>query len=302
MSRLPSLDGLHVFVTTARLLNLTRSADALGVTQSAVSRRIALLEAELGLRLFERHRRGMRLTAVGEAYAADLEPAFRMIRTATQRLRDDVSHEPLRLKVYTTFAVKWLIPRMHLFEARHPRLGVVLDTTVAPVNFARDTVDLAIQFGDGQWHDQVSELLLADAIDAVCAPALASLCHDPDAIAEGRIRILDAHYRRADWREWSAYTGIVLGGVSRMEFASSLLSCQAAAQGMGIAMGQINLLHDDLSAGVLVRPFERPLRRNLGYYLVAPRGRQEPPRVRLFRNWIAEVARVEQLRSSEPQA
>lgn len=299
MSRLPSLSGLHVFVTAARLLSLTRTAEVLAVTQSAVSRRIALLEAELGMPLFERHRRGMRLTPAGEAYAQEIEPAFRIISGATRRLREDVGVEPLRLKVYTTFAVKWLLPRLPLFEAQNPDLSVVLDTTVAPVNFVRDKIDLAVQFGAGNWEGLKTDLLLADTIDAVCAPSVAKQCLEPDVLSKGKVRILDAHYRRADWKEWSRHAGIELDGISRMEFASSFLSYQAAVQGLGVAMGQINLLTEDLASGALVRPFSKPLCRNLGYYLVAPRERTEPRRTRAFRKWIIQRARADELQITE---
>src|SRR5581483_4190717 len=127
------LTALRLFVTAARQSSLTRAAELLGVTQSAASRRIALLERELGAPLFERGRRGVSLTPQGEAYLAAVAPALQLITSATGQARAAAEAEPLKLRVYSTFAVKWLLPRLPQFQAAHPGIDVRLDTTVTPV-------------------------------------------------------------------------------------------------------------------------------------------------------------------------
>jgi LysR family transcriptional regulator, glycine cleavage system transcriptional activator len=142
--KMPPLNPLHVFEASARLGSFTKAAEELGVTQSAVSRQVAVLEAYVRQRLFIRGRHGIALTPAGEAYRKDIAPAFARVAAATEKLRQAGQTEPLRLRCYNTFAVKWLIPRLPRFQADHPAIEVRLSNAVAEVDFARDEVDLAI--------------------------------------------------------------------------------------------------------------------------------------------------------------
>lgn len=286
----PSLETLNLLAITAQRGNLSAAAERLGMTQSAASRRIARFEERLGVALLQRHWRGVALTAEGEQYLAAVIPALDTIMAATDAIRNTGAREPLRLRVYSTFAARWLLPRLPDFHAKNPGIEVRIDTIVAPVSFARDNVDLAIQFGEGAWPGSRSQLLLPDLIEPVCTPDFAA--RHRDAIAGGTlqtVRLLDCHYRRADWPHWAEAAGCRLDGAQMMTFPSSLLAYQAAAEGLGIAMAQIDLVPAELLTGVLVRPFARPLRRPLGYFLVTP-ARPEPERVRIFRRWISRLA------------
>src|ERR1700760_3853246 len=146
MQSIPPLNPLHVFEVASRLESFTAAATELGVTQSAVSRQIATLEAALGTQLFVRERHGVMLTKQGRNYRDGIVPAFTMIRAASAALKNPRA-EPLKLRIYTTFAAKWLIKRLPKFQQLHPKISVRLDASVDNVNFARDDIDLAIQFG-----------------------------------------------------------------------------------------------------------------------------------------------------------
>ena len=285
----PPLNPLLVFVAAARAGSFSGASEELGVTQSAVSRQVAVLEGFLGCALFLRTRDGARLTPAGEAYFRAVGPAFEAITTATERLLRARAAETqrLRLRVYTTFAALWLIPRLNRFKERHPKIEVRLSNSVAPVDFARDEADLAIQFGDGNWPGLHARLLLPDRIQPVCAPSLlkGTRVRRP-ADLKGQ-RLLHARYRRDDWPDWLRAFGPADLAADAMEFPSSVLAYQAAKEGMGIAMGQVHLLGQDLAAGTLVALCE-PLERQLGYYILWPK-RRDPRRAgRAFIAWLEQ--------------
>lgn len=290
-ARLPPLNPLRVFEAVARTQNLTAAARELHVTQSAVSRQIGVLETYLGQALFRRERHGVMLTRAGRQYAEQVVPAFAAISLATEALFQSASQGALRLRTYTTFAAKWLIPRLPGFQRLHPDIEVRISTAVPDVDFDRDAVDLAIQFGDGQWPDVTADLLFHDAIEPVCSPAwLARLQGAPGHRAEQLLaqRLLVSHYRHSDWDEWLLAAGLAdrARQAERMRFSSSVLTWQAAVDGLGLAIGQNALLQTEFDNGQLVRPFARPLQRAQAYYLLRPRHQRESRKVTVFRDWV----------------
>jgi LysR family glycine cleavage system transcriptional activator len=294
MSRLPSLSTLQLLAAAVADKSVSRAARRLGMTQSAASRRLAAFEAELGVSLFERHRRGVEPTAQASRYLAEVVPAIERIGKATDELRALTAVEPLRLRVYVSFAGKWLLPRLPEFQSAYPKVDVKLDTTVAPVNFERDEVDLAIQFGNGRWAGCVAYPLIRDRIEPVCTAAFARANRLDEATTSlAGLRLLRTQTRRKDWADWAHYSRLSLDGAAWMEMPISLLAYQAALEGMGLAMGETRLLSNELANGSLVAPFGRPLARDTGYYLVAPR-RAAPRRSRLFREWIYRLTQWEE--------
>ncbi|SHK13273.1 LysR family transcriptional regulator, glycine cleavage system transcriptional activator [Roseomonas rosea] len=283
----PPFNPLHVFTVAARLGSFTRAADLLGVSQAAVSRQVAVLEGYLGARLFQRERRGATLTPEGQMLQEELGPAFERIAAATERVRREARTAPVRVRVYNTFAAKWLLPRLNRFEAAHPGIAIRLSHSVTPVNFDRDPVDLSIQLGDGHWPALGSRPLLPDVLQPVCSPRLLEAgppLHKPDDLPGHRMLV--SRYRRNDWRDW-------LAGISRldllqegMEFTSSVLTYQAAVEGLGVAIGQMPLLSQDIRAGLLVPLFDLPVRRALAYHAVWPAERPPDRKAQAFLNWL----------------
>ena len=288
--RIPPLNPLRVFEVVARTQNLTTAAQELHVTQSAVSRQIAVLETYLGVELFRRERHGVALTRVGQSYAEHVIPAFEAIAGATDRLVKSTSQGALRVRTYTTFAAKWLIPRLPEFKLRHPSIDVKITNAVLDVDFDRDLVDVAIQYGDGRWPHLVADLLFKDEIEPVCSPRY--LEQHPTAKRNPQVllrqRLLVSHYRRPDWDDWLNATGLAeqAAGAERMTFSSSVLTWQAALDGLGMAIGQKGLLLHELECGQLIRPFLKPLRRDQGHYLVRPQLQRDSRKVSDFRDWL----------------
>jgi LysR family glycine cleavage system transcriptional activator len=297
--RIPPLNPLKVFETVARTENLTGAAHELHVTQSAVSRQISVLEAYLGVELLRRQRHGVSLTKAGRAFAEQIVPAFAMIANATEELLKDSSQDALRLLTYTTFAAKWLIPRLPDFHAKHPGIEVRLSTAVPDVDFDRDEVDMAIQFGDGQWPNTQADRLFTDQTEPVCSPAFLAM-HAPESQHPEsllRQRLLLSRYRRNDWSDWLEVNQLSSMSVDskRMSFGSSILALQAAIDGLGIVIGQTRLLASDFETGRLLRPFAgtrwKPLRSDRAYYLLRPLYQRESNKTWAFREWLLQTVK-----------
>lgn len=293
--RIPPLNPLRVFEVVARLENLTLAAQELHVSQSAVSRQLATLETYLGVELFRRERRGVTLTRAGASYAKSIAPAFAEIAAATDRLLQNMAHGVLRVRTYTTFTAKWLIPRLEDFHARYPDIEVVVSNGVSEVDFDRDAADVAIQFGQGNWPRVAADFLFSDEIEPVCAPeyldkVLAKKDGKPEDLLKGRL--LFSRYRKSDWTDWlqSCNLSSLATGAERMGFSTSVLTWQAALDGLGVAIGQSALLQTEFSKGLLVRPFGRPLQRSMSYYLLRPQEQRFSRRVSVFRDWLLDVA------------
>jgi LysR family glycine cleavage system transcriptional activator len=293
---IPPLNPLRVFEVVARTKNLTIAAEQLHVTQSAVSRQIGVLEIYLGVELFRRERHGVALTRIGQSYADQIIPAFAQIALASDKLIKETRQGALRVRTYTTFAAKWLIPRLLEFRKLYPNIEVILSNAVPDIDFDRDSVDLAIQFGDGLWPRVQTDLLFRDEMEPVCSPQyLAQHTIDgaqPEALL--RSRLLVSHYRRSDWDDWLTATAMTGAAESaeRMTFSTSVLTWQAAINGLGLAIGQNSMLVDDFASGQLVRPFNRPVRRDKAYYLVRPEFQRESRKVGVFRDWLLDAVKT----------
>jgi len=300
--RIPPLNPLRVFEAVARHENLTKAADELHITQSAVSRHIATLESYLGVQLFLRSRHGVLLTAPGRVYAGEVAKAFATIATATKELTRKTDNSTIRLRVYTTFAMHWLTSRMLEFNTQHPEVELSLNISVARINFEQDDVDMAIQFGDGNWPEMHADLLLADTIEPVCTPEFMAQHKSPDQGPEALLntRLFHSRYRRNDWEEWLRWTQLVdfAKSAEKVELNNSVLVYQATKRNLGMAMGQTSLLAEEIREGSLICPFNRPLQRPLGYYLLRPKHRPDSRLNSIFRDWLLATINAERTSAS----
>lgn len=297
--KLPPLNPLKVFEVVARTRNLTQAAKELHISQSAVSKQLGVLQEYLGSELFRRERHGIALTHAGSRYAEVVGPALENIGRATADIMRSGSDNTLRVQTYTTFAAKWLIPRLNDFHAQHRDVAVVITNSVKDVDFDRDRVDLAIQMGKGAWQGTDTDFLFEDVIEPVCSPvflrANAPEAAYPQALL--RTRLLVSHYRQTDWPTWARQCRYEadIAQTETMRFSSSVLTWQAAADGLGIAIGQTALLVDDLRSGKLVAPFHLSVRTGASYYLVRPQLQRQSRKVQVFRDWlIAQIGQQQE--------
>ncbi len=289
-ARLPSLNGLRAFEAAARHLSFTLAASELNVTQTAISHQIRRLEEELGIRLFIRQNRALALTPEARDYLPGVRAAFNDLRLATDRLlrRDD--DKVLTVSTLASLAAKWLLPRLADFQEQHPGIDVRITTSTSLVDFQRDNVDAAIRYGRGQWAGLRADWLMADELFPVCSPSLLRgdkpLRRPEDLRNHALLHTSNAN--SDDWRLWLTAAGLP-SDIARqpgITFDMIFMTIQAAIDGIGVAMGRTSYVQDDIAKGRLVVPFKIALPADAGFYLVAPEGRREAPKLAAFRQWL----------------
>ncbi|MEX0365108.1 MAG: LysR substrate-binding domain-containing protein [Ruegeria sp.] len=280
---LPPLNALRAFEAAGRHLNFRLAAEEIGVTQGAVAQQVRGLEARLGVQLFDRLPRGLRLTEAGRRFHAPLRQAFRLIGEAAETLAE---RRPLTLSVTPSFASKWLVPRLGDFTARHPGIEVQVDARERLANFQSDGVDIAVRqgrppFGPGL----VAEPLFATEYVAVCSPGLAEGLHATEDLARQTL-LNDTH---GLWPLFLEEAGIA-ATPRMMNFSQTSLAIDAAVAGQGVALANAPLVSVELASGRLVRPFPQSLSADLGFYIVAPRQPRHPELVAVMRDWLLAQA------------
>lgn len=296
MARLPSLSALRAFEAAARHRSFTKAANELFLTQSAVSRHIRSLEEWLQCDLFARNHRAVTLTPDGEVYMRDVVDAFAKLERATRRIMAAKSQDILRIQAYTTFAVRWLIPRLATFQTENPDIDVRLTASIQPINFAHDDIHGAIRTAPGDWGPDVRADKLFDVtLIPVCSPFLTSIqipIRDPNELRH--VTLLHSLARMSDWALWLRHAGADQVDADRgMTFESSIMANLAAQNGLGVAIAQHFLVRDELQKGVLVSPYQSTFLSDRSYqFLSSPRYRGSRV-LELFREWLLnEVAKA----------
>ena len=287
-ARLPSLNGLRAFEAAARHLSFTLAASELNVTQTAISHQIRRLEEELGIRLFIRQNRALALTPEARDYLPGVRAAFNDLRLATDRLLRQDDDKVLTVSTIASLAAKWLLPRLTDFQESHPGIDVRITTSTSLVDFQRDNVDAAIRYGRGQWPGVHADWLMADELFPVCSPSLLRGDKSLRTPEDLKDHVLLHTNNGDDWRLWLTAAGLSTS-ISRLPgitFDMTLMTVQAAIDGMGVAMGRTSYVRDDIAKGRLVVPFKIALPADAGFYLVSPEGRREVPKLAAFRQWM----------------
>lgn len=288
--RLPPLNPLRTFEVAAKCRSFTEAGEELNVTQAAVSRQIAVLEGYFGTSLFDRDARSIQLTDVGRRLQEDISNAFSDLEAATERVFNE--EKLVRIRTYPTLAAKWLMPIVGEFMMRFPQVDIRVETGVRPGDFRKNDTDIAIQFGDGDWPEVRSHRLLDDALTPVCSPGFAAEAGLGQPGDLEHATLLISKFRSRDWTDWFGFVGHPAMELHKsLTFESSLLTYQAAADGLGIAMGQKSLLRHDIDKQVLVAPFASILTRDLHYWVLWPARRRLSRGGRNFLDWL--VARAE---------
>jgi LysR family glycine cleavage system transcriptional activator len=290
MSR-PPLHALQGFVAAARSGNLSRAAESLHLTVSALSHQVRGLEDRLGQRLFVRTARGVELTADGRHLFERIAPHFDALDQALRPYRarrDDV----LTLTLMPSFAASWLVPRLPRFLATHPQLEINLQSTSDVVGFERSPeLDAGLRFGPGRWPGVQAVHLFDDWITPTASPELLARLGRPTLETLARFPLLGAPGGR--WSEWFAHFGGTPPARFVATFTDSDTLHRAAAEGLGIALGRMTLARPLVEAGRLVRLFDEHLPSEFGHYLVYPSRSEGHAGLAAFRAWLLEEARAE---------
>jgi len=290
--KLPSLNAMRAFEAAARHASFTGAADELFVTHAAISRHIRELEEWLGVQLFIRTGRGVRLTEPGQAYQAQLTPAFDRMAQATQDIMQDGGDSQLVISVEEAFASRWLVPHMGRFTKANPDIELSLDPDDTLVDFHSRRVDLAIRYGHGGWDNVEAELLVHARLFPVCSPELieGKILTTPSDLANYPLLHEDS---KRWWEHWLRAEGVADEVSTKGPMFQGHLALEAAEASQGFALGDQVLTAEALKEGWLVKPFAG-VRAHGAYYLVQSPEKKESDGVQRFRTWIrAEMSETE---------
>ena len=289
---LPPMQAVFVFEAAARLSSFTAAARELGSTQPAVSQRIVQLETDLGVPLFERSHRGVRLTADGIHLFEAVKKSLDEIRHAAADIRIRTAHGTLTILTDFGFATYWLMPRLAEFKRAVPGVNVKIVTSQEGFDPERDRADIAIAFGAGDWSPYRSTRLFPEQVTPVCTPAFRNAHPDIGSPADLRalplLHVQPTHPERwLDWKGWFAAQGLGAPPEDQgMTFNSYALVIHAALSHQGVALGWVPLIDELVATGQLVRVAEPPVVTERGYFLVCPAARPEAPAAPAFRRWL----------------
>ena len=280
------LNGLRAFEASARHLSFTRAAIELCVTQAAVSQQVKGLEKRLGVSLFQRLPRGLKITAEGEALLPTVTSSFDQMATTLDRIEAGQVRELLFLGVVGTFAVGWLLPRLKAFQKQHPFIDVRVSTNNNRVDMAAEGLDFAIRFGQGSWHGTDAFRLFEAPLSPLCTPKLAETLKTPADLMEATLL---RSYRADEWSNWFAAAGVTPAAQvnAGIVFDTSLGMMEAALQGLGVALAPPSMFSRHLASGAIIQPF--PVTISLGsYWLTRLQSKPPTPAMQAFSDWMFE--------------
>jgi DNA-binding transcriptional LysR family regulator len=291
MRPLPPLNALRVFEVAARTGSYTEAAAELGLTHGAVSRQIAVLEAWLGQRLFARAGRRMVATPIARVFAAEVSLSFDRVTAAAEACGRPGARRILRVSAPTSFAMRWLIPRLGRFRLAQPLVEVAVTTVSTVHEELRGGFDVAIRRGvasEGAWPRYRATPVLEEIDTLIMSPAL--FAQRPilaPADVEAHVR-LASETRPGDWIDWLEAAGLsYLAGRARTVFDHFFVTRQAVEDGLGIGIGPLPLLGIDVASGRIVTPLPQIGVRRTGYVaLAAPEVEAAGP-VPAFVAWLA---------------
>lgn len=279
---LPPLPALRVFAVAARTGSFTRAAEVLCVTQGAVSRQVLQLEAFYGQPLFLRQARGLVLTEAGRVLAETAHEAFEQIARTSRLLRRRIETSELRFML-PTCVMLWAMPLLMRFQQQHPGFRISVATTLS------HTLDES-RFDAGIVYERLDDLagrrhlLFAERLTPVCSPRLTDgvmALRRPEDLA-GHV-LLHARPDHADWRQWLAAAQVngvdAAGGI---DFQTLDMSNTAAAEGYGVALGDVVVARPAIDSGRLCAPIPHAVSTGFGYALHWTEGQANRPELPLL--------------------
>ena len=290
----PSLSALRAFETAARTLTFTGAAEELNQTQGAISHQVNLLEARLGLKLFLRDARGLKLSEAGQKYLPLVRDALDRLRAAEELIRP-INPAVLTVTMPPNFASKWLVPRLGGFSVTHPNLDLRISATLQHIDLTREDIDLAVRHGNGDWPELYVTRLCAEELFPACSPSLLKTgppMRTPADLA-GHVLVHDCSRQR--WGDWLAAFGVECPDTERGPvFDQTALAIDAAVAGQGIALARTALASLDLIAGRLIRPLAEAMSAEFSYWILCRKSVADKPKVTQFRSWLLDQVQDDQ--------
>jgi len=291
------LNALRAFDAAARHLSFAAAAEELHVTPSAISQQIKVLEDYLGVPLFVRGRTGISLTPDAAEACTSVRAGLAQLAAGLDRMQGRTRDRAVTLTVPTSFASKWLLPRLDDLRRSHPDLELRLDTTNGLADYAADGIDLGVRYGLGGYAGVESVRWLPESVFPVCSPRLLAANRDRPMRADlARLDLIhddtiDFDPEFPTWARWFAANGGEGADASRgLRFNSTVLAVQAAIDGQGVLLGRSVIVQDDLRAGRLVRAADGAMPTRCHYHLLHRSGALVRPPVRAVHDWLVAQA------------
>ena len=294
---LPPLDQLEAFEAAARHLSFTKAADELALTQSAVSRQVAALEAFFGVPLFQRLHRALRLNDEGLLLQRTVVDVLQQLHQTSSRLRGEMRLKTVVVTTTAGFAGLWLIPRLSGFTASRPDVDVRISASYGVANLDRDGIDVAIRYHTQQGAGADGMRLFGEVVLPVCAPKLrrdaARPLKRPEDLRHHCLLHLDSGpgSHLLEWPPWLRAMQLEdLKPASVLHFSMYDQMIQAAVNGQGVALGRLPLINDLLAQRKLVAPFKAGVASPRSYFLFQSEASRRKPEVREFLSWLLAEA------------
>lgn len=294
----PPLHLLRAFSGVTRFGSVSRAADALHLTQSAVSKQIRELEDWVGVALFERSRKRLALTPAGERYEKAVRAVLAQLEAATLELiTSNDGGGALHLSSLPTFAAKWLIPRLPQFQQQHPQITLHFVPYVHSYDFERPELDCSILFGDGHWPGAHAHYITGNEV-ALIAPRTLPADGAIDTPADVAHHTLMRHVTVPEaWLRWSETQGVtgLIDPLAGPQFDQFQTMIRAVMAGMGLALVPRCLVQDEIAAGLVREPLAQyPMGGgycgDMGYWFCYPEGRTQLHALQCFRQWLLQAA------------
>ncbi|GFM80612.1 LysR family transcriptional regulator [Pseudomonas cichorii] len=289
--KIPSTAALVSFESAARHESFTKAANELSLTQSAICRQIGSLEEFLGVELFRRSKRGVKLTEAGLSYSRRVAAQLDAVERDTLSIMGQQGANVIELAVVPTFGTQWLLPRLKDFQKHHPQVTVNLTNRTRPFLFADTDFDAAIYFGDADWPGTEAHRLMGENPMPVCSPTLMQGRDSLDARHIAEMPLLQQTTRPYAWRQWfNAQNMNIARDMTGPRYELFSMLAQAAMHEMGIALIPPFLIQRELQEKRLVIANPHALSSIKAYHLMIPERKVESASLRAFRDWLIAQA------------
>jgi LysR family transcriptional regulator, glycine cleavage system transcriptional activator len=293
MRHLPPLNSLKAFESVARLGSALRAADELCVSHGAISKQVAVLEKWLGLPVFERQARGMKVNRDGLELLREVQPALDRVALAVGKITADRGVEKLVVSAPPTMTMHWLLPRLTSFMAEHPSIRIQLNNRRDRGVGLPEGVDVVIRRGESADPSLTQQRFMPEAISPVCTPAVLRDAHIRGLPDLASMTWLTADMRPRDWQDWLDFAGAgPLSAQRQLSFDHSYLALEAARDGLGVAMGSLYLIQEDLASKTLVPIFPVLVMPSQPYVMAYRAGKRHEATVAAFEVWLTAAGRA----------
>ncbi len=289
---LPPLDYFVAFESAATQESFAAASRDLNISETAISRKIKLLELHFKCPLFIRSHRSITLTPEGHQLLGSVRPALEQMIAASDDIFTLESQNTVTLSATNSVASLWLMPRLQKFNRRNNQIKINLVASDNDAECLGKNVDVAILRGNGTWPDHHAEMLFGECVFPVCSPAYRKIHPDFDSLeAVAEHSLIEVSSEHKEWLNWQTWLQKKLGHSMNLKQTVTVntypLAIQAALDGIGVCLGWEHLVDHLLKSGQLVQPFApEEISTRSGYYLVTSKTRTSFPARNTVEKWL----------------